>query len=313
MATLYWMQTGACGGETLAILGAQSPSFEMLVSDFGIELLWHPSLSHVSPRRHEEIRREIVAGSIPLDILCVEGSIVTAPRGTGLYDSHHGRARMEIVRELAEQAGVVVAMGTCAAFGGVPASGPNPSDSIGLQFLHDAPGGLFPPDWRSRRGMPVVNVSGCPTHPHTMTQTLAALAGGSPLELDALNRPKAFFNTLVHQGCTRNEYHEYDVEDGALGGRACMFFNLGCQGPMTQAVCNDDLWNGVGSKTRAGVPCFGCTAPNFPREGDLFATDKIGDVPHRLPAGVERARYMAYKNLARAAAPERVKNKTMDV
>jgi hydrogenase small subunit len=313
MATLYWMQTGACGGETLTILGAQAPSFEALLSDFGVDLLWHPSLSHVSPRRHEEIRQSIVDGTRALDILCVEGSIVTAPRGTGLYDSYRGRARMEIVRELAERAGVVVAMGTCAAYGGIPATGPNPSDSVGLQYDRDRPGGLFPPEWRSRRGLPVVNVAGCPAHPHTMTQTLAALAGGAALELDGLNRPRAFFNTLVHQGCTRNEYHEYDVEDGALGGRACLFFNLGCQGPMTQAVCNDDLWNGVGSKTRAGVPCFGCTAPSFPREGDLFSTDKIGDVPRRLPVGVERARYMAYKNLARAAAPARVKNKTMDV
>jgi hydrogenase small subunit len=32
-----------------------------------------------------------------------------------------------------------------------------------------------------------------------------------------------------------------------------------------------------------------------------------------LPVGVERARYMAYKNLARAAAPVRVKDKKMDV
>ena len=313
MATLYWMQTGACGGETLTILSAQSPSFEALLSDYAIDLLWHPSLSHVSPRRHDEIRREIVEGTRPLDILCVEGSIATAPRGTGLYDSHHGRARMEIVRELAERAGVVVAMGTCAAFGGIPASGPNPSDAVGLQFVADRPGGLFPAEWRSRTGLPVINVAGCPTHPHTMTQTLATLAGGGALELDGLNRPRAFFNTLVHQGCTRNEYHEYDVEDVALGGRGCLFFNLGCQGPVTQAVCNDDLWNGVGSKTRAGVPCFGCTAPSFPREGDLFVTDKIGDVPRQLPTGVERARYMAYKNLARAAAPARVKDKTMDV
>ena len=105
--------------------------------------------------------------------------------------------------------------------------------------------------------------------------------------------------------------HEYNIEETEPGGRACMFFNLGCQGPMTQAVCNSDLWNGQSSKTRAGVPCFGCTSPTFPRDTDLFNTEKIGEVPIRLPLGVERPRYMAYKNLAKAAAPQRVKDKKM--
>ncbi len=312
MNTLFWLQTGACGGESLAILSADSPSLEQLFSAHDIELLWHPSLSHASMREHDAIFERIVSGSQTLDILCVEGSIVTAPRGTGLYDSYQGRARMDMARELAQQAGVVVAMGTCAAFGGVHAATPNPGDCIGLQYHRGQPGGLFPAEWRSRKGLPVINVSGCPAHPHAMTQTLAWLATGLPLQLDELNRPKAFFNTMVHQGCTRNEYHEYDIEETAPGGLACLFFNLGCQGPMTHAVCNSDLWNGTSSKTRAGVPCFGCTSPSFPRDIDLFSTEKIGDIPLRLPLGVERARYMAYKNLAHQAAPARVKDKQMD-
>lgn len=313
MKTLIWLQTGACGGESLAILSAVSPSLEQLFSEHAIELLWHPSLSYMPLRQHDEILEKIRNGKQALDILCIEGSIVTAPRGTGLYDSYQGRARMDIVRDLAQCAGVVVAMGTCAAFGGVHAATPNPGDCLGLQFDRERPGGLLPEEWRSTWGLPVINISGCPAHPHAMTQTLAWLANDMPLPLDGLNRPQAFFNTMVHQGCTRNEYHEYDIEETEAGGRACLFFNLGCQGPMTQAVCNSDLWNGVSSKTRAGVPCFGCTAPTFPRDGDLFATEKIGDIPLRLPMGVERARYMAYKNLAGAAAPERVKKRKIDV
>jgi NiFe hydrogenase small subunit HydA len=312
MATLFWFQTGACGGDSLAILSATSPSLEQLFSSHGIELLWHPSLSHQPMRHHDQLIQGIVAGTQALDILCVEGSIVTAPRGTGLYDSHRGRAKMDIARELAERADVVVAMGTCAAFGGVHASAPNPGDCIGLQFDRAQPGGLFAPEWRSRRGLPVVNIAGCPAHPHAMTQTLAWLAAGLPLALDELNRPKTHFSSVVHQGCTRNEYHEYNVEEHEPGGRACLFFNLGCQGPMTRAVCNSDLWNGVSSKTRAGVPCFGCTSPDFPREADLFGTEKVGAVPVRLPLGVSRPRYMAYKNLARAAAPQRVVDKEME-
>lgn len=312
MKTLFWIQTGACGGDSLSILSADHPSLEQLLTLHGVELLWHPSFSHLPIRHRDALLEQIESGARPLDILCVEGSIVTAPNGTGLHDTQRGRAKMDIVRALAERAQAVVAMGTCAAFGGVHAAPPNPSDCIGLQFDKAEPGGLFPPQWRARGGLPVVNVSGCPAHPHAMTQTLALLASGLPLKLDSLNRPQAFFSAVVHQGCTRNEYHEYDIEETEFGGRACMFFNLGCQGPVTTATCNVDLWNGRSSKTRAGVPCFGCTSPDFPRDADLFHTDKIGQVPLRLPLGVERSRYMAYKNLARAAAPQRVQDKEME-
>jgi hypothetical protein len=109
------------------------------------------------------------------------------------------------------------------------------------------------------------------------------IAHALPMELDALNRPRLFYGTMVHQGCTRNEYHEYNVEETQPGGRGCMYFNLGCQGPGTLATCNSELWNGRSSKTRVGVPCFGCTSPGFPKDGDLFRTDKIGAVPVKLP------------------------------
>lgn len=159
---------------------------------------------------------------------------------------------------------------------------------------------------------PVINLAGCPTHPTTITRSLALLAEDQPLELDALNRPRAFYGSTVHQGCTRNEYHEYDLEETEFGGRGCLFFNLGCQGPGTLANCNSELWNRRSSKPRAGVPCFGCTSPDFPRDGDLFRTEKLGAVPVKLPLGVSRAHYLAYKNLAHAAAPKRVKNREME-
>lgn len=307
MKTLLWLQTGACSGDTLSILSAERPSLEDLLSGHGIDLLWQPSLSDKPVSVLAHCIEAIEGGKQVLDILCVEGSILTGPNGSGLYDPFRGRAKMRIVESLAQHAGVVVAMGTCASFGGVHAAPPNPTDAIGLQFDHERPGGLLPPQWRSRLGLPVINIAGCPAHPNTMVRTLAMLAAGETLKLDHLNRPAAFFGALVHAGCTRNEHHEYDVEDTEPGGEGCMFYNLGCQGPTTAAPCNTDLWNGQSSKTRAGVPCFGCTAPDFPREGNLFATEKIGRIPVRLPLGVERARYMAYKSLAQAAAPARLK------
>jgi NiFe hydrogenase small subunit HydA len=313
MTTVLWLQTGTCGGDTISLLCADSPSLEELVDNYRIEFLWQPSLSMAPAGRLDALIDSILADEQPLDILCIEGSLITGPHGSGMYDSYRGRSKISWVKRLAEKAGYLVAMGTCAAFGGVHAAPPNPTDCLGLQFDRAAPGGLLPIEWRSRHELPVINLAGCPTHPNVMTKMLAMLASGLPVELDALNRPKAFFNTLVHQGCTRNEYHEYDVEDDAFGERGCLFFNLGCQGPATLAVCNTELWNGRSSKTRAGVPCFGCTSPDFPLDQDLFRTEKIGAVPVRLPLGVERAHYIAYKSLAHEAAPARVLNKTMDL
>lgn len=312
MKTLLWLQTGTCGGETQAVLCADAPAFEQLFDTHGLELLWHPGLSRLSMAEIRSLMDRILCGELQLDILCVEGSIVTAPYGSGMFDTWMGRAKKDWVLELAAKAGTVVAMGTCAAFGGVHAAPPNPTDCLGLQFSKTEAGGLMPAGWRSRSGLPVVNIAGCPAHPEAMTQTLAWLAKDLPLALDGLNRPQMHFSQVVHQGCTRNEYHEYHIEERMLGGRGCLFFNLGCQGPLTQAVCNSELWNGQSSKTRAGVPCFGCTAPTFPLDSDLFATEKIGEVPVRLPLGVERPRYMAYKSLAHAAAPPRVRDKEME-
>jgi hydrogenase small subunit len=294
----------------MALLCAERPSIENLDRQHGLHFAWHPSLS--ADRRFGDAYASILEEREALDILCVEGSLMTGPNGSGFYDAYKGIAKIEIVRRLASMARHVVAMGTCAAFGGVHAAPPNPTDCTGLQFDGRRSGGLLGAEWRSAGGSPVINVAGCPAHPNTMTKVLAMLAAGEDVELDELNRPRAFFASLVHQGCTRNEYHEYDAEDDVLGGRGCMFFSLGCRGPLTLASCNIDLWNGYSSKTRAGVPCFGCTSPDFPADHDLFMTQRIGAVPKILPLGVARAKYMAYKNLAKAAAPERIIKREME-
>ena len=165
---------------------------------------------------------------------------------------------MQIAAALAARARTVVAVGTCAAFGGVHAAPPNPSDAIGLQYDHAEPGGLLDADWRSADGRPVINLAGRPVHP--ITRSLSMLASDTPIDLDFLNRPRIFYSSTVHQGCTRNEYHEYDVEDHEPGGKACMYFNLGCQGPGTLANCNAELWNNRSSKTRAR-PSFTAGTP----------------------------------------------------
>jgi len=188
------------------------------------------------------------------------------PHNSGMYDTIHGQPKYPLIEQLANRAQFVVAVGTCSAFGGVPAAPPNPTESTGLQFHKSSDTGLLPQQWRSQSGYPVINLSGCPTHPSTIIRTLISLVTEQPLELNALNQPKDGYDSLVHQGCTRNEYHEYDIEEHCFGEVGCLFFNMGCQGPYTAAKCNIDLWNGRSSKTRVGVPCMGCVSPDFPRD-----------------------------------------------
>jgi uptake hydrogenase small subunit len=131
----------------------------------------------------------VVSGDQPLTLLCVEGSIIHGPNGTGRFDTFAGRPKRDVVAELCERADYVLAMGSCASFGGIPAAPPNPSESTGLQYTNSQPGGLLGPEWRSRAGMPVINLSACPTDATTMIDTMTAIIEGRELELDRVGRP----------------------------------------------------------------------------------------------------------------------------
>lgn len=301
---IYWIQAGGCGGDTMSFLCADDPDVTGLLEAIDGRLLWHPSLSGLSPLEARQLTADVLAGNIPLDVLVVEGALVFGPDGSGAFDLKDGRPKKDLVAELARVARFVVAAGTCAAFGGFGRD--DDIDARGLQFTGAAAGGLLDPAFRSAGGLPVLNLAGCPVHPAVLGGTLAALAAGAPIPLDELQRPLDWYGTLVHQGCTRNEYHEYRVEDREFGEKGCLFFHMGCQGPLTSASCNKSLWNGRSSKTRAGVPCFGCTEPQFPQRAPLFETKNIEGVPVRVPRGVDRAYYLAYKGMAAAAAPQRL-------
>lgn len=291
----------------MSFLNADCPDLTELFATLDIQLLWHPSLSTLPAAAQNELIESLVQGEQPLDILVVEGSIIRGPASTGMFDTRRGHPKKDLVAALAAQARHVVAAGTCAAFGGFGSDGD--AESTGLQFLKKEPGGLLGQGFRAASGMPVINLAGCPCHPDVMAGTLAALAGGVPLELDEFNRPLDWFGMTVHQGCTRNEYHEYRVEEWEFAQRGCLFFHMGCHGPLADGPCNKLLWNGRSSKTRAGVPCFGCTSPDFPTSYPFFETRNIEGVPIELPKGISRAHYLVYKGMAAAAAPERLKKR----
>ena len=178
------------------------------------------------------------------------------------------------------------------AFGGIPVMPPNPSESTGLQFLQTTKGGFLGSNFKSKGGLPVINIPGCPAHPAWLSQILVAIATGrlKDVLLDEYNRPKTMFTDFTQTGCTNavNFGQKYDGGFGKRGG--CLFYRVGCRGPMTRSSCNRVLWNRVASKTRVGHPCLGCTEPGFPHhnflKGSVFKTrDYLGFIPRQAPTG----------------------------
>lgn len=76
---------------------------------------------------------------------------------------------------------------------------------------------------------------------------------------------------------------------------------------MTHSPCNRILWNRQSSKTRSGMPCLGCTEPEFPffdlAPGTVFKTQTVMGVPKDMPAGVDKTGYIKLTAAAKAASP----------
>jgi hydrogenase small subunit len=189
-------------------------------------------------------------------VLVVDGSI-PANWQSGYFVSG-GRSGVARFRDAAANAGLIVAVGTCASFGGLPKAAPNPTGAISIgQMMKNL--GIT---------VPLVNISGCPPVPEVITGSiLYYLAKGLPA-LDALLRPKVFYGETVHEECNREEYLEdgphvkvFDDSNARFGG--CLI-EMGCKGPVTHNACTKIKWNqGVSFPMMAGHGCIGCSEPDF--------------------------------------------------
>lgn len=312
MANLLWLQSGGCGGCSMSLLGAEGPDLITMLETVDIELLWHPSLSEQTGAEVRALLQRIIDGEITLDLLCIEGSLMRGPNGSGRFHLFGGTGipMIEWVEKLSAKARYTLAIGSCAAYGGITSAGDNLTDATGLQFEGELRGGLLGSDYRSRGDLPVVNVSGCPVHPNWVTETLIELALGEGGEerLDGLARPRLYADQLVHHGCTRNEYYEYKASAEHPGQQGCMMEHLGCLGTQAHGDCNTRPWNGEGSCTRGGYACINCTSPEFEEPRHAFMeTPKIAGIPVGLPTDMPKAWFVALASLSKAATPERLR------
>ena len=170
----------------------------------------------------------------------------------------------------------MVAVGTCATYGGIPAMKNNPTGAMGLcDYLGW--------NWKSKAGIPIVNIPGCPAQGDNITETLMylvfALAGMAPLpELDDALRPTWLFGRTVHESCNRAAFYESGDFATEYGSDHRCLVKLGCKGPVVK--CNVPLrgWiNGIGGCPNVGGICMACTMPGFPDKYMPFMDeDKYG-------------------------------------
>jgi hydrogenase small subunit len=169
----------------------------------------------------------------------------------------------EWIDRLAPQAALVMAVGTCATYGGIPAMRNNPTGAMGLRD-HLGHG------WRSRLGHPIVNLPGCPSQPDNITETLLylvlQLAGTTaPIELDDQGRPAWLFARTAHEICSRAGFAEQGEYAEQLGDDARCLVKFGCKGPVVKCNVPARGWiNGIGGCPNVGGICIGCTMPGFP-------------------------------------------------
>lgn len=267
--SVIWLSFQECTGCTESLTRSHAPTLEGLIFD-AISLDYHHTLQAAAGEAAEAAREASIQENHGNYVLVVDGSI---PLGNPGYSTIAGISNVDMLKEAAEGAAAIIAVGSCAAFGGLPNADPNPTGAVSVaDIIHDKP---------------VVNVPGCPPIPVVITGVLAHFLtfGGLP-ELDQLGRPVAFYGQSIHDRCYRRPFYDKGLfaetfdDEGAKKGW-CLY-KLGCKGPTTYNACAVTKWNeGTSFPIESGHPCLGCSEPHFWDAGGFYEalstpTEKIG-------------------------------------
>jgi len=298
--SVIWLSFQECTGCTESLTRSHAPTVESLIFDH-ISLDYHHTLQAASGDAAEHARDEAMKQNWGKYLLVVDGSIPVAENGA--YSTIAGITNLAMLQEVAEGAAAIVAVGTCAAYGGLPHANPNPTGAKSVADLIT--------------DKPIINVPGCPPIPTVISGVLAHYLTFDTLpELDDLGRPKAFYGQNIHDRCYRRPFYErgefaetFDDEGARKGW--CLY-KLGCKGPTTYNACATAKWNeGTSWPVEAGHGCIGCSEPNFWDAGGFYQALSVptGDASNTIlgaaAAGVAvgaAAAVLNKRNKAKAAA-----------
>jgi len=263
--SVIWLQFQECTGCTESLLRTSHPGVDELILDL-ISLDYHETLFAAAGHQAEAALKSAMEAHSGKYVCIVEGAIPT--KENGIYCMIGGRTALEIVNDVASKAGAVIAIGSCASWGGIPSADPNPT---GASPVHE----VF-------KGKPVVNIPGCPANPYNLLGTVLQYATyGTLPELDEENRPKFAYGRTVHEHCPRRAHFDagrFAEKFGDEGHRQgyCLY-KLGCKGPATHANCSVQHFGEVVDAWPIGLghPCFGCTEQKIGFRMPMHATVEI--------------------------------------
>jgi len=251
---VIWLQGASCTGCSISLLNTVNPDIANVLLNV-ISLKYHPNvMAAAGDLAIQDACYKIAEENKGKFFLVVEGSVPTGAEGKFCMVGEENEKPItfeKLVKDIGSQAQAILSFGTCSAYGGVPATPPNPTGCKPVSEIV--------------KTVPIINVPGCPPHPDWMIGTIAhVLLYGEAPELDSFGRPKMFFDTIIHDNCQRRQYFDNAIFAKTFGEMGCML-ELGCKGPMAHCDATTRLFNGgVNWCVKCGGVCIGCTEPQFP-------------------------------------------------
>jgi quinone-reactive Ni/Fe-hydrogenase small subunit len=260
---IIWLELSDCSGNSEAFIKSTNPAVEDLIFDY-ISLDYHELIMSASGDQSETILEDIIKNQKGEYVLIVEGAIPLAMDGKYLRIGPKGETGIELLKKCADDAALVLAVGSCALDGGVVAAEPNPTGAVGVA--------------EALKRDDIINLPGCPTNPTNIVGTLLSYLMFEELpELDKFNRPKWAYEGRVHDNCERRGHYElgeFVKEWGDTGAKKgwCLF-EMGCKGPYANVNCPTMKFNkGTSWPVQAGHGCMACTEVGF---FDKYANERI--------------------------------------
>lgn len=265
---VFWLQGMGCTGCSVSLLNSLHPGIADVLLHV-IRMDFHPTLMADEGESAVAFMRRSARENDGGFLLVLEGAVSEEKEGRFCVIGEAGHEELPLSRmleELAPHAAAVLAVGTCASYGGVTAARGSVTGAVGAQAFLSGKG----------IGTPVINVPGCPPHPDWMVGTLLLLldaaerrglaAGVAEVAAlrDAWGRPRVFYGSTTHENCPYLSFFDAAVMADTFMDKAACRFRLGCKGP--GAWCDSPLrrWNDRVNWCVENALCIGCVQPDFP-------------------------------------------------
>jgi hydrogenase small subunit len=249
---LVWLEFQDCCGNTESALRSSHPTFSDIILDL-LSWNYHETLMAPAGAAAEKSLQDTITSQAGTYLAVVEGSIPLA--FDGAYCCIGGRSAVDIVKEVCGNAYAVIAAGTCAAFGGIPAAAGGVTGAVPVSQVVP--------------GQRLINLSACPMNGANLAATIVHWLTFKQLPAtDELNRPLFAYGDRIHDACPRRAHYdagqfveEWGDEGHQLGW--CLY-KMGCKGPATDYNCPHIQWNdGTNWPIGVGHGCVGCAQPAF--------------------------------------------------